>query len=121
MDFAALFIVGIAKIDGDLTIEEKKSILAEFSSNFSLDEREASQLLGSAAHLLGHPQLISTQLSTVLSRLDDLFTPAQAMSLVTMMTTVISSNDRISPEQSALIDSIRGQFASQTSEGGTWG
>jgi hypothetical protein len=70
MEVAALFVVGVAKIDGDLTAEEKKAILAELSSNFSLDEREATQLLGSSVHLLGQPQLIGTRLDAVMNRLD---------------------------------------------------
>ncbi len=121
VDVAALFVVGVAKIDGDLTAEEKKSILSEFSSNFSLDDREALQLFGSSAHLLGQPQLIGTQLSNVLTRLDDLFTPDQAESLATMMTSVISSNTQVSSEQSELIESIRERFSSPASGGGTWG
>ncbi len=120
MEVAALFVVGVAKIDGDITAEEKKSILAEFSSNFSLSEREASQLLGSSAHLLGQPQLIGTQLSTVLGRLDDLFTPDQAESLVAMMSTVVSSNEQLSSEQADLIESVRDRFSGQVSKGGTW-
>ena len=121
LELAAIFVVGVAKIDGDITAKEKKSILAEFASNFSLSEREATQLLGSSAHLLGQPQLLGTQLSTVLSRLDDLFTPEQAESLVTMMTTVVSSNEQLSSEQANLIESIRDRFSGQSSTGGTWG
>lgn len=121
MEVAALFIVGVAKIDGDITAEEKRSILSEFSSSFSLDEREASQLLGSSVHLLGQPLLIGTQLGNMLSRLDDLFTPEQTESLVAMMTTVVSSNEHLSPEQTELIDSVRERFSKPASKGGTWG
>lgn len=120
MEVAALFVVGVAKIDGDLTAEEKKAILAEFSSNFSLDEREATQLLGSSVHLLGQPLLIGTRLDAVMNRLDGFFTPDQADSLVTMMTAAVSSNEQLSPEQSELIESIRNHFAAQVSKGGAW-
>jgi len=121
MEVAALFVVGIAKIDGDITAEEKTSILSEFSSKFSLSEREASQLLGSSVHLLGQPLLIGTQLSNMLNRLDDLFTPEQTESLVAMMTTVVSSNEHLSPEQTDLIDSVHDRFSKPASKGGTWG
>jgi len=121
MEVAALFVVGVAKIDGDLTIEEKKVILAQSASGFSLDEREATQLLGSSVHLLGQPQLIGTRLGAVMNRPDDLFTPDQADSLVKMMTTVVSSNEHLSPEQTELIESMRNRFAAQISKGGTRG
>lgn len=121
MEVAALFVVGVAKVDGDLTAEEKKAILAEFSSSFSLDEREATQLLGSSVHLLGQPQLIDAKLRGVMNRLDDFFTPEQTDSLVKMMTTVVSSNERLSREQTELIESIKGRFATKAPKGGTWG
>ena len=121
MEVAALFVAGIAKVDGDITAEEKQSILLEFSTNFSITEREASQLLGSSVHLLGQPQLIATQLNTVLGRLDDLFTPDQAKSLLAMMTTVVSSNEHLSSEQSDLIETIKNKFPGEVSKGGTWG
>jgi len=119
-EVAALFVVGIAKIDGDITAEEKKTILAELSSNFSIDEREASQLFGSSAHLLGHPQLIGTQLNTVLERSRDLFTPEQAESLVTMMSAAIASNEKITPDQTDLIEAIRKGFSGEPAISGTW-
>lgn len=121
MEIAALFVVGVAKIDGDITAEEKNSILSEFSSNFSLSEREASQLLGSSVHLLGQPLLIGTQLSNMLNRLDDHFSPEQTESLIAMMTAVVSSNGQLSTEQTDLIGSVRDRFTKPAPRGGTWG
>ena len=121
MEVAALFVVGVAKIDGDITAEEKQSIVSEFSSNFSLSEREASQLLGSSVHLLGQPLLIGTQLGNLLERFDEQFTPEQTESLVAMMTAVVSSNEHLSTEQTDLIDSVRGRFSKPVPNGGTWG
>jgi len=121
VEVAALFVVGVAKIDGDITAEEKQSIVSEFSSNFSLSEREASQLLGSSVHLLGQPLLIGTQLGNLLERFDEQFTPEQTESLVAMMTAVVSSNEHLSTEQTDLIDSVRGRFSKPVPNGGTWG
>ena len=58
---AALLVIGAAKLDGDLTAEQKNAAQDQFESEFSLDEREASQLFGPAAHLLAAPQLIDTR------------------------------------------------------------
>ena len=108
-------------MDGDITSDEKQAILSEFSSNFSLTDREASQLLGSSAHLLGQPQLIGTQLNGVLSRADNTFTADQAESLISMMTAVLSSNEQLSTDQTELIESIKNRHPSHVSDGGTWG
>ena len=71
MHVAALLIVGTAKLDGDLSAEQKNVILSQFESSFSLDSRAASELLGSAAHLLGVPQIIDTQLNGVAEKNKD--------------------------------------------------
>ena len=58
MHVAAILIVGAAKLAGDLSAEQKRVALEQFESSFSLDSPAASELFGSAAHLLGAPQII---------------------------------------------------------------
>jgi len=65
---AALLIIGVAKLEGDLTAVQKRAAQEQFESEFSLGSREASQLFGSAAHLLAAPQLINTQLGKLAAR-----------------------------------------------------
>ena len=71
MQVAALLIVGAAKLDGDMSPAQKKVAQAQFESNFSMDEREASQLMISAMHLLGAPQIIDTQLQGLIDKNKD--------------------------------------------------
>lgn len=120
MEIAALFIVGIAKIGGDITAEEKRLILEAFSSNFALGEREALHLFGSSVHLLAHPQLIGTQLGGILSRRDDHLTGDQAESLISMMRSVLSLNENVSAEQSELMEAVSARFSGNPRKG-TWG
>ena len=40
---AAVLIVGVAKLEGDLSAEQKKAILGQFEEKFSLDSRAASE------------------------------------------------------------------------------
>lgn len=121
MEVAALFVVAIAKLEGDITSEQKSTILSEFSSSFSLSDRESSQLLGSSTHLLGQPQVMRTQLDGLLGRNNDLFSPDQAESLVTMMTNVVSSSETPSAEQRELISIVRDRYVDPASKAGTWG
>ncbi len=61
MHVAAILIVGAAKLDGEISSEQKRVALEQFESSFSLDSPAASELFGSAAHLLGAPQIIDAQ------------------------------------------------------------
>lgn len=121
MELAALFVVATAKIDGGITLEQKNAILSEFSSNFSLSDRDSSQLLGSSTHLLGQPQVIRTQIDGLLSRNDNVFSPDQAESLIGMMTHVASSTGGLSADQTELIEAVRDRYAAPASNGGRWG
>ena len=82
MHVAALLIVGAAKLDGDISAEQKRTALNQFEQNFSLDSRAASELMASAAHLLGTPQVIDTQLKGLADKNQDRFSRDQAESMM---------------------------------------
>lgn len=107
---AALFIVGAARLDGDLSASQKKAALQQFESTFSIDSRAASQLLGSAAHLLGPPQVIDTQLSALIEKHEDRFSQEQAESMIQMMIEVASADGELTTQQREYIESVRSRF-----------
>lgn len=111
MHVAALLIVGAAKLDGDLSAGQKKAALQQFESVFSLDSRAASELLGSAAHLLGPPQIIDTQLNGLADKNKDRLSPDQAASMIQMMIDVASADGGLTAEQNRYVDSMRSRFA----------
>lgn len=120
MHVAALLIVGAAKLDGDLSAGQKKATLRQFESVFSLDARAASELLGSAAHLLAPPQLIDTQLNGLAEKNKDRFSPEQAESMIQMMTEVASADGGLTAEQNRYIDSMRSRFVRVRKNEAAW-
>ncbi|MEM7433372.1 MAG: hypothetical protein AAF351_15725 [Pseudomonadota bacterium] len=119
MEVAALFVVGAAKLDGDISAEQKAAILAQFSESFSLNERDAKQLLGSSSHLLASPQMIPNQLENLIKRHQKMFSADQVESLTAMMSATLTST--VSADQQQLIDIVRKQLPEPRSDGGTWG
>jgi len=117
---AALLVIGAAKLDGDLSADQKRIIIDQFETRFSLDAKEASGLLGSAAHLLAAPQLVGTQLSGLASKNKERFSEEQTESMLNMMSIVASSDGALSNEQKAFIDEIRLLFATPKESSGTW-
>ena len=89
-------------------------------SEFSMAEREASQLFGSAAHLLAAPQLIGEQLDKLADRNKDTFSPEQAESLMQMLVKVAAANGSVSPTQQEFIDSVRSAYIKTPQGEGTW-
>ena len=120
IEIAALVITAVAKVEGDLTAEQKRTLLTEFSERFSLDDKEASQLLGSASHLLGQPQVIDQQLDGLFERHKNMFSAEQAESLIGMMSAVASAEGSPSDSQKALMIRAREQLGMPPGGDGVW-
>ena len=120
MHVAALLVIGTAKLDGDLSAEQKKHALDQFESSFSLDSRAASELLGSAVHLLGAPQVIDSQLENLANKNKDLFSRAQAESMLQMMMDVAKVDGDLSTKQDEYIANVRAIYIPVEKEPGTW-
>ena len=118
-EVAALLIIGFAKMDGEVSASQKQAAVAQFATTFSMPEREAAQLYGSSAHLLGHPQVLRQQLDGVLERRAELFNAEQAESLLQMAGAVVPQ-DELSPEQSDFIEAMRGKLAKPAPNAGPW-
>ncbi|MGI9222530.1 MAG: TerB family tellurite resistance protein [Woeseiaceae bacterium] len=120
MHVAALLILGAAKLDGVISTEQKKVALEQFEATFSLTAQEASELVGSAVHLLGSPQVIDAQLKGLAEKNKASFTKEQADSMLQMMDQVCAADGQVNAEQSELIDSLRATFVTPEPIQGTW-
>lgn len=117
---ASLLVIGAAKLDGDLTAGQKEKAQQLFESEFSMTSKEASQLFGSAAHLLAAPQLLDEQLGKFVERNAEQFSAEQARSLVDMMTAVASADSDLSASQQDFINRVRAGYARDEQTEGTW-
>ena len=117
---AALLVIGTAKLGGDLTAEQKAVAQAEFESQFSLDSRDASQLFGSAAHLLAAPQLLDTQLQKLADRNTGRFSAEQAASLLQMTNKVAASGGEPTALQMEFIERLQAKLVPEQKGEGTW-
>lgn len=120
-EIAALLVVGVAKIDGDMSREAKRALLAEFESTFGVDEGEAGELAASSAYLLGDVEVLRNQLDGVLGNVEGRLTPDQTESLLVMMERVASVDGVPTRQQRQLIDGVRGRLALAPAPQGTWG
>lgn len=117
---ASLFVIGVAKLDGDMTAEQQQVARRQFESSFKMDAREASDLFGSAAHLLAAPQLIESQLDNLAEMNGGRFSAEQADSLLQMMAEVAAVHGGPSPSQQAFLDKAWSLFVTEKAPEGTW-
>ena len=120
LHLASLFVIGTAKLDGELTAESKRAAQEQFETSFSMSSKEASELFGSAAHLLAGPQLLDNQLNNLVEKNHNSFSPEQAESMIDMAVAVARVDGDPSAAQCAFIDKMRSTFAAQRPQEGTW-
>ena len=106
MDVAALFLVAVAKVDGEMSKEQKTCILQLFESEFKLSEQDAKSLLGSSVHTFGRGDEVLTNLEAVISPSLESFSEEQVKSVHRMLKQVSEAEGEPSVEQQKLIVSI---------------
>lgn len=119
VQLAAVLTVGIAKLEGDLSSEQKSVAISQFEENFSLDARAASQLYTASVHMLAAPQLIESQLETLVQRNEKTFSPEQARSLIEMIRVVAAPAGELTQMQRELTEKLYSSPAT-TGPQGTW-
>jgi uncharacterized tellurite resistance protein B-like protein len=120
MAIAALLAVATAKADGDMSATERKALLAEFESTFSLPARKSAELLTASAHILGDGQLLREKLDDLLAKHSEAFNEAQRESLVGLLERVAKLNGEPSAAQRELIGRVRQSLQLDTAAKGIW-
>jgi tellurite resistance protein len=120
LHLASLFVIGTAKLDGELTAESKRAAQEQFESNFSLSSKEASELFSSAAHLLAAPQLLDNQLGSLVEKNASSFSPDQAESIIDMAVAVANADGKASATQLEFVEKMRSSFSMPRAQAGTW-
>ncbi|UJF17264.1 TerB family tellurite resistance protein [Vibrio sp. SS-MA-C1-2] len=106
MDVAALFMLSIAKADGDITKEQKNELLELFQTEFKLSFEESKSLLASSSHILGNGAEVKSNPKSVIAKSFESFTPEQSESTKQLLTHVANIEGQPSSEQQKLLKSI---------------
>jgi len=106
MEVAAALMLGIAKLEGEISREHKSEILNIFSSEFSLDSNKAKELFASTSYILQSENNFIKNIGKVLSTSEELFSSEQADSTIALVTRIAKIDSDISPGQQNLLNSI---------------
>lgn len=107
MDVVALLLAAVAKIDGDLSSEEKKELHKIFESKFNQSASDASALLRSSIHLLGTGEDVFNRPSEVLARSLDKFSNEKKDSALELLAHISLVGGDPSESQAEFISAIK--------------
>jgi len=120
MEVAALLATTVAKIDGEISREEKAVLLGLFQHEFGKTEKEASDLLMSSTYIFGDGEQAISKPAKVLEKSLSNFTQDQAKSVLTLLTEISKIEHRNTLEKSSFIDKVEQEFKKQFSESNKW-
>lgn len=85
MEASALLLTAAARIDGDISREQKDFLLSVFRNDFHRSEEKAAGLLTSSSYLLGDGQAVKNSLEQVLKPSVPNFSESQATSTIDLL------------------------------------
>lgn len=120
-EIAGVLLTGVAKIDGDLSADEKRSLLDEFETTLKLSPKEASELLASTGYLLGNLDVLREQRDELFGRYRERLAPDQTESLLEMTARIAALDGGPTAQQSDFVAAARTALAPGGEPEGTWG
>ena len=120
MELTALLMTATAKIDGDMSAEEKKALLSFMESEFQLSTRDAADLLVASAHMLGDGADLHQNLDRVMKPGLDQFSEAQARSALELLDKVCGVDAAANELKREFIAKVRQFFDARFAPQGKW-
>jgi len=120
LEVAALLATTTAKIDGDLSSEEKTILLELFQSEFHKSEKEASDLLMSSIYLFGDGADATAKPDKILLNSLESFSHAKARSVMNLLTAIANIDDKNRTSKDAYIAKIEATFSSHFKSDNEW-
>lgn len=116
MEAAALLLLATARIDGDLSAEEKNELRTIFKETFKQSDEDASALLVSSTYLFGSGEEVIQRPDEVLQRSLQKFTEEQKSSTLVELERIANIGSAPSVAQHKFIDAIRNILQPKTQD-----
>jgi uncharacterized tellurite resistance protein B-like protein len=120
MEVAALMLLGIAKCEGEISAQQKKTIIDIFENEFHLGHDEAADLMLASAHLLRNEIYLVDHLDRILAKSATHFSAGQSASLLQLMQKVAVIEGPVNEEQRKLIQALEDYFTRRSAAQGKW-
>ena len=109
-----------AKLDGEITREQRNFIIQLFITEFAITEDAANQLYATSSHLLNNVSNIVSEVRLILEPSKHVFKPNHITALLDMLEKVAASENSPTVAQSELILEVRKYLAPGKEEKFDW-
>ena len=120
LEVAALLATSLAKIDGEVSREEKAILLSLFQSEFGKSEKEASDLLMSSIYLFGDGEDAINKPEKILQSSLEQFSKEQSRSVIELLTAIAKIDAANQTEKEQYLAKVNSVFDSQFNKSDTW-
>jgi len=120
LDLTALLATATAKADGDMSSEEKKTLLDLFQKEFSMTKKDSAELLIASAYLLGNGDELKANLNKVIQPSLSSFTEEQAKSAMSLLDSVCAIDTTGTSLKKDFVDEVKAILGEQFKEKGKW-
>lgn len=120
LDVAAMLATAVAKIDGEISKEEKAILLSLFQTEFGKTEKEASDLLMSSIYLFGDGADALAKPEKIMGRSLENFSEDQAGSVMSLLNAIKDIDPANVNEKNAFVYKVEMVFSAQFKSEVTW-
>lgn len=107
LDITALLATATAKSDGDMSSEEKKTLLNLFQKEFNMSKKQAAELLIASAYILGNGEELRTNLEKVINTSLSNFTQVQAAAATSLLDEVCSTDSSVEELKHEFVERVK--------------
>lgn len=116
MEATALLMAAVAKMEGDISAEQKRVIIDIYESEFHLSKRDACALLVASTHILGNAEEVRKNVSKVLAPSLEAFTGDQARSCTNLVARMAEVDGAPTELQKEFLADVETALRARTSE-----
>lgn len=120
MELTALLMTATAKIDGDMSSEEKQALLSFMEKEFQLSKRDAADLLIASAYMLGDGIALHKNLDGVMRPSLGKFSEVQARSALELLEQVCNIDAAGNELKKEFIERVRQIFDAEFAPQAKW-
>jgi hypothetical protein len=120
MEAAALLLVATAKLDGEITREQKRFVIQLFVTEFSITETVANELYATSSYLLKDVDKITPEVRLILEPCKAAFKPNHIATLIEMLHKVAGEENSPTVAQNELILEVRKHLEHKPENKLTW-
>ncbi|HEM8878560.1 phenylacetic acid degradation protein [Providencia stuartii] len=107
---AAVIIVGALKQEGEISREQKQTVINLFIKNFNLETQDAVDLFSSSSHLVHNEINFDQSIPHILKLSITQFTPAMVETFLSLLEKVIMLEGEPTKGQINIIENVRNEF-----------